>query len=416
MQKIQAARQIDLFEHVACAYAQPVSGRLTNDELYRMAAGRAGMEMAVLNERTPIGRTGTERSTVKRAIRWHQQTLRRLGLITRVDGARGVWELTEAGRSRLRKVQDGVGVLGFSTDLGIAIWSNCTRVFSRWDEPIFLALTSPPYPLRQPRAYGNPSADDYVDFICHVVEPIVGNLVRGGNVVLSLGDVFEQGSPAKSTYIEELTIALRKRLGLHLMNRIVWQSNKPPGPVQWASKKRMQFNEGYEFCLWFCNDPLHCIADNQRVLEPHSESHKKLIARGGEQRAAVNGDGAYRLRQGSFGRPTDGRIPRNIFHVSNNCASQRAYKRRARELGLAPHAAAMPLKLARQLVRFLTDVGQLVVDPLAGSMTTPLACEMEGRRWAATEVVYDYVRGGAERFVDCAGFELALDGLQSTEK
>jgi DNA modification methylase len=69
----------------------------------------------------------------------------------------------------------------------------------------------------------------------------------------------------------------------------------------------------------------------------------------------------------------------------------------------------MPLDLSRKLVRFLSDLGQLVVDPCAGSMTTPLACELEGRRWAATDVVFDFVRGGAERFTDFAGYELALD-------
>ena len=131
MLNVQPSRQIDLFEHVAGAYAQPASGRLTNEELYRMAAGRAGMDTSVLNEKAPIGQAGAERSTVKRAIRWHQQTLRQLGLIDRVDGARGVWELTEAGKSKLRKIKEGVGVLGFSTDLGVAIWSNCTRVFGQ---------------------------------------------------------------------------------------------------------------------------------------------------------------------------------------------------------------------------------------------------------------------------------------------
>lgn len=405
------SQQIDLFEHVAGAYAQPESGRLTNHELYRIAGGRAGISPKSLEEKSPIGRAGAERSTLKRAIRWHQQSLRKLGLLERVEGARGVWELTNLGKSKLRKINDGIGVIGFSTDLGVAIWSNCTRVFAKWDEPIFLALTSPPYPLRRPRAYGNPTSDEYLDFICHAIEPIVRNLVRGGNVVLQLGDVFEEGSPAKSTYIEDLTIALRKRLGLHLMNRIVWESNKPPGPIQWASKKRMQLNEGYEFCLWFCNDPINCIASNQRVLEPHSEAHRKLIERGGEQRLAVNGDGAYRIKPGSYSRPTDGRIPRNVFHIPNTCKSQRDYKRRAKELGLMPHGASMPLKLARQLVRFLTEIGQLVVDPFSGSMTTPLACELEGRPWAATEIVFDYVRGGAERFTSFPGYKLSIDAL-----
>jgi DNA modification methylase len=406
------SQQIDLFEHVAQAYAQPRSGRLTNAELYRMAVGRAGVAECVLEHAVPIGEAGIKRSLVKRAIRWHQQTLRQMGLIEKVDGSRGVWELTQEGRGKLRKAKDGVAALGFSTDLGIAIWGSSSRVFERWDEPIFLALTSPPYPLRTPRAYGNPPIEEYIDFICRIIEPIARNLVPGGNVVLSLSnDIFESKSPARSLYLEKLTIALCERLGLHLMDRLVWESNKPPGPTKWASEQRMQLNMGYEPLLWFCNDPLKCIADNRRVLEPHTAAHKKLIENGGEKRVAVNGDGAYRIRQGSYSNPTEGKIPRNCFHIGNNCSSQRAYKKAARELGLPTHGATMPLALARKLVKFMTDVGQLVVDPCGGSMTTPLACELEGRSWAATDIVLDYVRGGAERFTDFEGYELALDAV-----
>jgi DNA modification methylase len=404
--------QKDLFEHVAAAYAQPRSGRLTNDELYRMVAGRAGIDSSLLDEKAPIGRSGAKRNVIKRSIRWHQQSLRQQDMIQRVEGSRAVWELTEAGRQKLRKVKDGVAVLGFSTNLGVAIWGNCNRVFDRWDEPIFLALTSPPYPLRQPRAYGNPPLEDYIDFVCRIIEPVVSNLVPGGNVALSLSnDIFESKSPARTLYLEKLTIALCERLGLYKMDTLIWESNKPPGPIAWASKKRMQLNSGYEVVLWLCNSPNECIASNQRVLEPHTEAHQKLMARGGEQRTAIYGDGAYRIRHGSYGNHTEGRIPRNVIHVSNNCPSQRAYKRRAKELGLQPHGATMPLELARKLIRFLTDVGQLVVDTCAGSMTTPLASELEGRRWAATDVVFDYVRGGAERFTQFDGYELALDAL-----
>lgn len=406
-------RQIDLFEHVAGAYAQPVSGRLSNAELYRMVAGRAGVAEEELNKRVPVGCSGVERSIAKRAIRWHQQTLRRLGLVEKVAGTRGVWELTASGREKLRKVREDVAVLGFSTDLGIAILGNSRHVFGRWEEPIFLCLTSPPYPIQRARAYGGPSESEYTDFITRILEPIVLNLAPGGNVAINVSnDVFQSGSPARSLYLEKLTIALCERLGLHLMDRLIWENpNKPPGPYQWASRKRMQLNVGYEPILWFCNSPHQCIADNRRVLEPHTPTHAKLIEHGGEQRSRINSDGAYRIREGAFSNPTAGRIPRNLLRVSGTCPSQQAYKRMARHLGLQAHGAPMPLALARKLVKFLSDVGQLVVDPCAGSMTTPFAAELENRLWAATDVVFDYVRGGAERFRERPGFELALDAI-----
>lgn len=402
--------QIDLFDHVAGAYAQPESGRLTNDELYRIAAGRAGIGADALNATSPVGQAGTERSLLKRQIRWYQQDLRNMGVIQHVEGQRGVWELTEAGRSKLRKIRDDVAVLAFSTDLGVAILGNASHVFQRWDEPIFLVLTSPPYPLRMPRAYGNPPIEEYIDFVCRILEPMLKHLVPGGNVVLNVSnDIFESKSPARSTYLEELTLALVKRLGLHLMDRLVWASNKPPGPVQWASKMRMQLNTGYEPVLWFCNSPNECIADNRRVLQPHTNSHQKLIAQGGIERARRNGDGAYRLRPGAYGKPTEGRIPRNVLQFGNTCVDQRAHKLRVKNMGLPSHGAPMPLNLARFIVRWMTAVEQLVADPCFGSNTTGKACELEGRRWAGTEIVPQYARGAAERFTDCNGFELALD-------
>lgn len=404
-------RQLDLFEHVAAAYAQPANGRLTNDEMYRIAAGRAGISKEQLDAKTPIGVAGTERSTVKRALRWRQQSLAKMQIIQRVAGQRGVWELTEGGRQKLRKVQSGVTVLGFSTKLGMAILGNCQDVFRDFDEPVMAVITSPPFPLSRPRAYGNPHISEYSDFICATLEPLVRNLVKGGNVLLQLGDVYLAGSPAKSTYIEELIVDLKKRLGLHFMNRIVWRSNKAPSPIAWASKRRIQCHEAAEYCIWFSNDPINCISNNQRVLEPHTEQHKKLIARGGEQRTAVNGDGAYRIKPGAYGRPTEGRIMRNVLDIPNVCASQRAYKRRVTELGLKPHGASMPLALARKLVRFLSDAGQLVVEPFFGSGTTALACELEKRAWVGCDNVFDYVRGAAERFVDFEDFELALESL-----
>lgn len=401
-------QQLSLFHHVMRAYAANPESRLANSSLYETVAREAGLSRAQLEERDPVGRSGQPHNLIKRKIRWFQQTLRSLGVIERVPDARGVWALTDAGKQKLRNIQPSAAVVGFSTELGVAIWSDCNRVFDRWDEPICLALTSPPYPLARPRAYGGPSIEDYSDFICRVMEPIVKNLVAGGNVVLNVGDVFEPGLPAKSTYIEELILALRKRLGLYLMNRIVWESNKPPGPIQWASKQRMQLNEGYEHVLWFCNDPARCLADNRRVLEPHTQRHRQLIERGGESRHAVYGDGAYRLRPGSYQNPTDGTILRTVWKLSNNCSSQRRYKQMARALGLEPHGASMPLALAQRIVRFMTEIDQLVVDPMGGSMTTGLAAELEGRRWACTERVLDYVLGGAQRFLDRPGFDLNL--------
>ncbi len=400
--------QIELFDHVAQAYARQTTDTVSNETLYRSAAELAGIPLSAVDHREPVGEAGKKYSVIKRKIRWHQQTLKQMGLLERVE--KGIWRFTGKGKDRLMKAEPTVAMLGFSTNLGIAIWGSCERVFGSINEPITLCVTSPPYLLRNPRAYGNPQDErEYIDFICRSFEPVVRNLVPGGSICLNISnDVFERGSPARSMYCERLLLALHDRLGLHLMDRLVWESNKAPGPLHWASKNRVQLNVAYEPVYWMTNDPSRVRSDNRRVLQEHTEKHLKFIRAGGEQRDASYSDGAYTLRSGkSFSNHTAGRIPRNILKISNTCADKRRLAKVARELGLPVHGATMPLELARFLIRFLTEEGELVADLFGGWFRTALAAEELGRPWIACDNVWEYVRGGAEGFRNAPGFVLS---------
>ena len=242
--------QLSLFDHVAEAYGQSALSGMDNDALYRAVMNAAHLPDDVLEQKVPVGRSGQPHSLLARRIRWYQQDLKRLGLIERIEGRRGLWRLTCEGEKKLRRAAPEVAMLAFSTDLGVAIWASSDRVFSqvRLDVPIVLAITSPPYPLRKPRAYGNPRAGEYVDFICRIMEPIVANMAPGASLVLNVSnDIFEAGSPARSTYIERMIIVLEDRMGLKLMDRLPWINlSKAPGPIAWASKKRYQLNVGWE--------------------------------------------------------------------------------------------------------------------------------------------------------------------------
>lgn len=392
--------QLELFtmDTVTRAYAK--AGVLDNRALYDQVSADTGVPRDAMDARQPVGADGQKHSLAKRRVRWHQQTLKKLGLIEKVPGKRGTWRLTGEGERKLGEAQPGVALVAFSTELGVAIWGAWESVFPKLDEPIALLLTSPPYPLRKPRAYGNPPESAYVDFICHAMEPIVRNLLPGGSIVINVSqDIFEAGLPSRSLYLERMVLALHDRLGLHLMDRIPWVNlSKAPGPVVWASKSRQQLNVAYEPIYWFTNSPKDCFSDNRRVLEPHSERHQKLMAAGGEQRERVYSDGAYRLHKGSFGKVTEGRIPRNVLHIGHHCADAQKCNRYAKAHGLRPHGAPMPLALAVKLIRFLTRPGQLVADNFAGQLTTGKAAEITGRRWLCTERIGDHLAAGTARF------------------
>lgn len=397
-------QQLSLFSIVRDIYADAQSP-ISNEQLYEMVAERASISLSEIQMKKPIGQLGIMRSPLERKIRWHQQSLKAAGWITKTN-KRGVWELTSEGRHELTKISpnSNLCLVAFSTKLGIAIWGNSKHVFRNFDQPITLCLSSPPYPLRCPRAYGNVDSSEYTDFICESLEPIVRNLKDGGSIALNVSnDIFMKGSPARSIYLEKLTIALVERLGLHLMDRLIWASNKPPGPTYWTSITRVQLNVGYEYVLWFTNNPDKVFSNNQRVLQPHSEQHKKFLARG-DKRVASYCDGAHKLRINSYSVETTGRIPTNVLSIANTCSSQRSYKVEAKAMGLPVHGAPMPLKLASLLVGFLTpepeESESLVVDHFGGSLTVPLAAELLGRLWVSCDVVWEYLRGAALRFKD----------------
>lgn len=398
--------QLDLFAGVLHAYSLEEGGTLSNDALYNKVAQTCGVPQEEVAKQEPVGKSCARHSLFKRKVRWYQQTLKASGILEHVDGERGFWQLTKPATKELSAINPSVSVLGFSTDLGVAILGSCTNVFAQLDAPITLVVTSPPYALAKARQYGNPSEAQYVDWISQTLEPVIKNLAPGGSICLNVSnDIFMPQSPSRSMYCERLLLALSDRFGLHLMDRLIWENpQKPPGPIQYASLARTQLNVAYEPIYWLTNDPSKVRSNNRRVLQQHTEAHLALIQKGGEKRQAVYSDGAYRVKQGSFGAPTDGRIPRNILKFGHRCASQSAYKRQAAAMGLPVHGAPMPLSLAKFLVEFLTEPGDLVAEPFAGSFTTPLAAQLLGRRWLATEVMAEFVLGGALRFQDAPGY------------
>lgn len=394
----RSPQQLDLFGAVLATYMD--GAPRTNNSLYETLTTRGNLSKIDLQTKVPVGTARGSYSLAKIRVRWHQQTLKRLGVLERVPEQRGTWRIVERDKNGLTRVPPNVVMLGFSTDLGLALWGSCLDGFSSLNQDIAVCITSPPYALAKPRAYGNPNQQEWVDWVCRALEPIVKRLLPGGSIAVNLSnDVFEPGLPSRSLYREKFVIAMSERLGMRKMDEIVWSNeSKAPGPYQWASKQRMQLNTGYEPILVFCNDPLLSLADNRRVYQPHSEEHKKLMAAGGERRARANSDGAYRIRVGAFANTTPGRIPKNVLRMGHSCADQRRMRRLAREAGLPVHGASMPLALAMFLVQYLSRPGDLVVDPFGGTMTTAKACEELGRVWFSTEIMAEYLMAGRMRF------------------
>ena len=283
--------QFPLFEDLPEQLQQVVNvyragSSVSNSDLYTAMASGQVIGPDEMQQRARFGRSRSAHNLGTRRVRWWQQDLKRLGWLSPVKGQRGQWMLTQHARIKLTPQERGTVLLGYSTDLGACLWGYSEDVMAGLDMPVSLLLTSPVYPLCKPRAYGSIALEQYVDWLTGILEPVVKRLRPGGVICLNItNDVFERGSPARSTYRERLVIALVDRLGLHKMDELIWDApTKPPGPIQWASKARMQLNVGWEPVYVFTNDPHRCIADNRRVLQEHTERHLRFLHAGGVQR------------------------------------------------------------------------------------------------------------------------------------
>jgi len=388
-------RQLDLFtlDAVLAVYSEAGGEEVSNQQLYE-EVGRRVRATEAIEQKAPVGKARAPRSLATRKIRWHQQTCRAMGLLERVPGKRGAWRYTGSDVEKRGEAVPGRVLIAFSTDLGIAIWAHWEDVLHRLDTTISLVVTSPPYLLATPRAYGGIRDEAaYIDFITRAIEPVVANLAPGGSIALNLGNAcFEPGRPSRRLYQHKLILKLCSEFGLELMDNIIWfNTSAPPSPMQWASRTRQQLNASYESIIWLTNDAKKCTADNRRVLEPHSERHQALIDAGGEKRTADFSDGAYRIRPGSFSNPTPGKIPRNVWPLGHRDRESIACNAYANQHGYLTHGAPMPLALADRLVRFLSAPGELVLDMFAGRLTTARAAEMNGRRWIAVEKIADHL-------------------------
>ncbi len=100
----------------------------------------------------------------------------------------------------------------------------------------------------------------------------------------------------------------------------------------------------------------------------------------------------------SFFKDNKGAIPSNVLTLANTHASS-DYLKYCRLHGIETHPARMPIDLAKFFIKFLTEPGDLVLDPFAGSNVTGASAERLCRRWISVEPNPDYIDGSKGRFM-----------------
>ena len=266
--------------------------------------------------------------------------------------------------------------------------------FEKLKGKVDLILTSPPYPLLSPKAYGNKVGEEYKDWLCEIIESLKVLLKPKGSIVIEIGNAWDRGVPTMSTLPLETLIEIKTKLNLHVCQQFIWNNpNKLPGPASWVNIKRIRVKDSYTHIWWYSNTP-EPYANNRNVLSPYSDRMKELLSRqsynqGARPSGHVVGPG--------FLKSNAGAIPSSVLNISNTPETSE-YREWCKAKGHTRHPARMPEKLAEFFVSFLTKNGSLVLDPFGGSNTTGRVSENLDRRWVYIEQSLEYVEGSKGRF------------------
>lgn len=286
----------------------------------------------------------------------------------------------------------------YRTPLGRALLGDSLKLIKETpDRSVNLILTSPPFALTRQKNYGNKSADEYVDWFLGFAGEFMRVLTTDGSFVLDLGGAYLPGRPVRSVYQFELLVRLCKEVGFHLAQEFYhYNPSRLPAPAEWVTVRRIRVKDSVN-TVWWLSRSEHPKADNRKVLKPYSESMKHLLKHGYKAKLRPSGHDISE----NFQKDNKGAIPPNLIQLANT-ESNSAYLRRCRDAGVKPHPARFPAGLAEFFIAFLTDEGDTVLDPFAGSNTTGFVAERMKRPWIAMEIEEGFLRGSMLRF---EGFE-----------
>jgi DNA modification methylase len=282
----------------------------------------------------------------------------------------------------------------YSTHFGAAYQGDSLELLPALDDrSVQLIMTSPPFALKRKKEYGNVDPGEYVDWFVPFAKEMLRVLRDDGSFILDIGGSWNAGLPTKTLYNFELLVRLCRDIGFHFAEDFYWLNPaKLPSPAEWVTVRRIRVKDAINTVWWLSKTPFP-KADNRRILKPYSKSMEELLAKGYKPKLRPSGHDI----SSHFGNNHGGAIPPNLLTIANT-ESNSYYLRACRDAGLKPHPARYPIALPDFFIKFLTDLGDVVLDPFCGSNVTGEAAARLGRRWIGFEVSEAYLKASRFRF------------------
>ncbi|GFZ86733.1 hypothetical protein GCM10011497_15020 [Elstera cyanobacteriorum] len=283
-----------------------------------------------------------------------------------------------------------------STKHGEILWGDSRSYLFNKAKPssVDLIMTSPPFGLVRKKSYGNEDADEYCEWFRPFAEGFRTVLKDSGSLVIDIGGAWKPGQPTRSLYHFKLLIMLVEEYGFHLcQEHYWWNPSKLPTPAEWVNVRRVRVKDAVNTVWWLAKTPFP-KANNKRILQPYSKSMEHLLKNGYTAKLRPSGHDISE----KFNKDNGGSVPPNLLAIANTESNGR-YQDHCRAENIAIHPARFPAQLPEYFIRFLTDPGDLVVDPFGGSCVTGVVAENLRRRWVCCELSEEYLLGARARFV-----------------
>jgi DNA modification methylase len=265
----------------------------------------------------------------------------------------------------------------------------------RYRGKVQLIFTSPPFPLNRKKRYGNFKGDEYSIWLANLAPKLISLLTPNGSIVIELGNAWEPGRPVMSILALKALLDFVKCGKLNLCQQFVCDNPaRLPSPAQWVNIERIRVKDSFTH-LWWMAPTDRPKADNRRILQRYSKSMERLLRT--QRYNSGRRPSQHNIGEESFLKDNGGAIPPNCLSFSNTKPLDN-YLNYCRDHGLKPHPARMPTGLVEFFIKFLTEKGDLVMDPFSGSNTTGGVAEALNRNWISVEPTPEYIESSIGRF------------------
>ena len=246
--------------------------------------------------------------------------------------------------------------MGHQPKMNAIVQGDCIEILGQWPEPVAdLVFADPPFNIGYTYdAYDdNVDADEYEAWSRVWMKACAGVLKPHGSFYIAIGD----------DYAAQVRL-IGRDLGLELRNWIVWS-------YTFGQNTKTKFARSHTHILYFVKDKDNFVFNGKHICFPsarHTEYNDKRAA-------------------------PWGRVPDDTWSdFPRVCGT---FKERA-----GWHGCQMPEALLMRIIRASTNPGDVVLDPFAGSGTTPVSAAKLGRQYVGLEISQGYVEHTRKRLAE----------------